>query len=100
MGLPHRHVDLRATAAASNEKLFQALEKKVAGAIRSAVSNCSHVAQSVLAKAMSTDAMLVERRQKKEVLEARAKRSTKSSPRPNMPNSGSRIPSTPVTSCA
>jgi aspartate/methionine/tyrosine aminotransferase len=63
-----------ATAVQSEEKLFQALEKKVAGAIRSAVSNCSHVAQSVLSKAMSSDSMLVERRQKKEVLEARAKK--------------------------
>ena len=37
----------------SDEALYQALEKKAAGAIRSAVSNCSHVAQSVLAKAMA-----------------------------------------------
>ena len=58
----------------SDEALYQALEKKVAGAIRSAVSNCSHVAQSVLAKAMATDALAKERQQKKEVLEARAKK--------------------------
>ena len=38
----------------SNEALYQALEKKVAGAIRSAVSNCSHASQSVLVKALST----------------------------------------------
>ena len=32
----------------SDEALYQALETKAAGAIRSAVSSCSHVAQSVL----------------------------------------------------
>jgi aspartate/methionine/tyrosine aminotransferase len=58
----------------SDESLYQALEKKAAGAIRSAVSNCSHVAQSVLAKAMSTAALPEEQRQKREILEARAKK--------------------------
>ena len=58
----------------SDEALYQALEKKVAGAIRSAVSNCSHVAQSVLAKAMSTEACMAERQQKQAILEARAKK--------------------------
>jgi phosphoenolpyruvate carboxykinase (GTP) len=58
----------------SDESLHQALEKKVAGAIRSAVSNCSHVAQSVLAKAMSTDACMAERLEKRSILESRAKK--------------------------
>ncbi len=58
----------------SDETLYQALEKKVAGAIRSAVSNCSHVAQSVLAKAMSSESCTTERREKKGILEARAKK--------------------------
>lgn len=58
----------------SDEALYQALEKKVAGAIRSAVSNCSHVAQSVLAKALSSGAVIAECQAKKEVLEARAKK--------------------------
>jgi aspartate/methionine/tyrosine aminotransferase len=57
----------------SAETLYAALEKKVAGAVRSAVSNCSHVAQSVLAKAMAGEALDAERRQKKEVLQARAR---------------------------
>ena len=90
-----------ARAFLSDEALYQALEKKVAGAIRSAVSNCSHVAQSVLAKAMSTDA-----------LRGRAAREEghprgpgqegpgRSSARPSTPSSGSRTPSTPATSCA
>jgi aspartate/methionine/tyrosine aminotransferase len=58
----------------SDEALYQALEKKAAGAIRSAVSNCSHVAQSVLAKAMATDTIVAEQLAKKAILEARAKR--------------------------
>jgi len=56
----------------SNETLYQALEKKVAGAIRSAVSNCSHASQSVLVKALSSETILAERKQKKGILEERA----------------------------
>ena len=56
----------------SNEALYQALEKKVAGAIRSAVSNCSHASQSVLVKALSAETILAERKQKKGILEERA----------------------------
>jgi aspartate/methionine/tyrosine aminotransferase len=50
------------------------LEKKAAGAIRSAVSNCSHLSQSVLAKAMAQDSIVSERQEKKQLLEARALR--------------------------
>ena len=57
----------------SHESLYAALEKKAAGAIRSAISNCSHVAQSVLAKTLGTEALLTERKQKKEILAGRAK---------------------------
>jgi aspartate/methionine/tyrosine aminotransferase len=56
----------------SNEALYQALEKKVAGAIRSAVSNCSHPSQSVLVKALSSETIMAERKQKKGILEERA----------------------------
>jgi len=63
-----------ARAFLSDEALYQALEKKTAGAIRSAVSNCSHVAQSVLVKALAKDAINVERREKKGLLEERAKK--------------------------
>jgi aspartate/methionine/tyrosine aminotransferase len=58
----------------SDESLYQALEKKVAGAIRSTVSNCSHLSQSILAKAMATDQLAVEQLQKRDILEARAKK--------------------------
>ncbi len=84
----------------SDEALYQALEKKAAGAIRSAVSSCSHAAQSILAKAMADPSLVAQRREKRDVLEARAERSRRSSVRRNMPTSGSRIRSTPATSCA
>jgi phosphoenolpyruvate carboxykinase (GTP) len=58
----------------SHEALYQALEKKVAGAIRSAVSNCSHTAQSILAKALMGDSMAGEWQQKRAILAARAKK--------------------------
>jgi phosphoenolpyruvate carboxykinase (GTP) len=58
----------------STEALYQALEKKAAGAIRSAISNCSHLSQSVLVKALSNDRILAERQEKKEILQERARR--------------------------
>ena len=59
-------------AQGNDEALYQALEKKAAGAIRSAVSNCSQIAQSVLSKAMATAEIGLERQEKKRILEARA----------------------------
>ena len=58
----------------SDEALYHALEKKVAGAIRSAISNCSQLGQAILAKALACQDIAAQRRQKKELLEARAKR--------------------------
>jgi aspartate/methionine/tyrosine aminotransferase len=63
-----------ARARQSDEALYQALEKKAAGAIRSAVSSCSHAAQSVLLKAMAGESIVAERHEKREILEARAKK--------------------------
>jgi aspartate/methionine/tyrosine aminotransferase len=58
----------------SDETLYGVLEKKAAGAIRSAISNCSQLGQSVLVKAMATESLAAECLQKKGVLEARAKK--------------------------
>jgi len=58
----------------SSEALYGALEKKAAGAIRSAISNCSQSAQSILAKALAGGTVTVESQQKKCVLEERAKK--------------------------
>lgn len=59
-------------ATLSDEALYSALEKKVAGAIRSAISNCCHPAQSILMKAMSEEGFTDECKEKRGVLEARA----------------------------
>jgi aspartate/methionine/tyrosine aminotransferase len=56
----------------SDGALHQALERKVAGAIRSAVSNCSHPAQSILVRAMADPSMAIEKAEKKAILQARA----------------------------
>jgi phosphoenolpyruvate carboxykinase (GTP) len=58
----------------SQEKLYGALEKKVAGAIRSAISNCSQPAQSVLSKAFAGETLAKEQQAKREILEGRAKK--------------------------
>jgi len=63
-----------AQAFLSDQALYQALEKKVAGAIRSAVSNGPHVSQSVLSKAMASDGIGAEREEKRGILEARARK--------------------------
>jgi len=63
-----------APAASSPEALYRALEQKAAGAIRSAISNCSHLAQSIVLKAMDDPAFPTEVAQKREVLAARAAR--------------------------
>jgi len=63
-----------ACAASSEQALYDALEKKVAGAIRSSVSNCSHPAQSMLLKAMSEEAFSYECQEKSATLAARAKK--------------------------
>ena len=61
-----------ASATTSEDKLYSALEKKAAGTIRSAISNCSQPAQSVLAKALSCAATEAEHQEKRDILEARA----------------------------
>ncbi|MCS7305327.1 MAG: aminotransferase class I/II-fold pyridoxal phosphate-dependent enzyme [Thermoguttaceae bacterium] len=63
-----------AWAAQSPPTLYGALEKKVAGAIRSAISNCSHPAQTILAKALADPATDAQRHAKQQILQARAHR--------------------------
>jgi phosphoenolpyruvate carboxykinase (GTP) len=63
-----------AVADQSVDALYGALEKKLAGTIRSAISNCSHPAQSILVKAMNAPEFASECAEKKAILEARAKK--------------------------
>ena len=61
-------------ASFSEEALYAALEKKCAGAIRSAISNCSHPAQSILVKAMADENFPAECQEKHDILQARAEK--------------------------
>ncbi|MFH1602425.1 MAG: aminotransferase class I/II-fold pyridoxal phosphate-dependent enzyme, partial [Pseudomonadota bacterium] len=52
--------------------LYAALEKKVSGAIRSVISNCSMLSQRVVLKAMQSPGFEAERNGKREILKQRA----------------------------
>jgi aspartate/methionine/tyrosine aminotransferase len=73
-GLRTGMLTFSAKARTSDEELYRALEKKVAGAVRSAISNCSNLAQSVVAKAMVEPTFADECRQKQTTLKARARK--------------------------
>jgi aspartate/methionine/tyrosine aminotransferase len=57
-----------------NDTLYQAIEKKTAGAIRGGVSNCPHHSQSILLNAIENEAYTAEKNNKFNVLCARAAR--------------------------
>ncbi len=59
-------------ASMNYESFYSAMEKKVAGAIRSAISNCSQLSQSILAKALQTEDLAKEREEKQAILAERA----------------------------
>ena len=63
-----------AKASSSDKALYDALEMKVSGAIRSAISNCSQPAQSVLAKALADQQIDQQRADKKRILQQRAEK--------------------------
>ncbi|MDI6796298.1 MAG: aminotransferase class I/II-fold pyridoxal phosphate-dependent enzyme [Desulfatibacillaceae bacterium] len=52
--------------------LWDALERKTAGAVRGSISNASHLSQRILAKAMSLPEYEMEKAQKRDILKARA----------------------------
>ena len=54
--------------------LLTALEKKTAGAIRGALSNCSHLSQTIILKALRSPTLVAERRQKYELLKTRSEK--------------------------
>ena len=66
-------ITFSARAAMSEEALYGALEQKVGGAIRSAISNCPQLSQSVLTKALASEEIAAEQAEKRALLEARAK---------------------------
>jgi len=60
--------------AKNDPALFEALEKKTLGAIRSGISNSPHPSQSIVLKALESPSFAEEKRQKYEALKARALR--------------------------
>lgn len=53
-------------------KLYNALERKIGGAIRSSISNCPLVSQSIILKAMSSPTYDQEKKEKYDIMKARA----------------------------
>jgi len=73
-GLRVGFLTFSAGGVAPESPVFDALEKKLAGAIRSAISNCSRLSQTLVLKALESPALEEQRRQKFETLCARARK--------------------------
>ena len=56
----------------ANNEVYEALEKKTAGCIRGNISNCSHLSQTLLLKAMADDNYEANKQEKFDLLKARA----------------------------
>jgi len=54
--------------------VYEALEKKTAGAVRGNISNCSHLSQTIILRSMQSDSCAAEQREKFRILKARAAR--------------------------
>lgn len=59
---------------ANPDALFAALERKLMGAIRAGISNCSSLSQAIVLSALRSPTLPAERREKFEILRARAER--------------------------
>ena len=57
---------------AGNDEVLNALERKTMGAIRSSISNCSHLSQTLILKALESPTLAEERQEKAEIMKARA----------------------------
>lgn len=55
-----------------NAEVYDALEKKTGGAIRGNISNCSHLSQTVMLKAMADPNYAAQKQEKRAVMKARA----------------------------
>ena len=79
----------------------EVLDAKVRGAIRGAVSNSPQLSQTLVEKALASSSIDAERKQKREMLRARAERgATRWRTRRASARAGRSIPSTAATSCA
>jgi aspartate/methionine/tyrosine aminotransferase len=55
-----------------DKEIFNALERKTMGAIRSSISNCPHLSQTLVLGALKSPTLAEERREKAEIMKARA----------------------------
>jgi len=55
-----------------HQAIYQALERKAMGSIRSSISNCSHLAQSIILRALNSPEYKEEKKEKLEILKRRA----------------------------
>lgn len=62
------------STSAPSERLYEALESKTGGAIRGNISNCSHLSQAVLLRAMQNERYEKEKEERFAVMRARAAR--------------------------
>jgi aspartate/methionine/tyrosine aminotransferase len=58
---------------AGHEALYDALEKKTAGAVRGSVSNCSHLSQSIVLKSLEAETYEAEKEEKFRIMADRAR---------------------------
>ncbi|MCP3956214.1 MAG: aminotransferase class I/II-fold pyridoxal phosphate-dependent enzyme, partial [Desulfobacterales bacterium] len=54
--------------------VYDALERKTAGAVRGNISNCSHLGQAIILRSMQSDSYAAEQQEKFGILKARAER--------------------------
>jgi aspartate/methionine/tyrosine aminotransferase len=57
---------------AGNDQVFNALERKLMGAIRSSISNCPNLSQSLVLQALKSSTLAQEREEKANIMTARA----------------------------
>ena len=55
-----------------NDEIFEALERKIMGAIRSSISNCPHISQTLVLEALKSPTLVEEKAQKAAIMTARA----------------------------
>jgi aspartate/methionine/tyrosine aminotransferase len=60
------------TFAAENKEVLVALEKKTMGIIRGTISNCPHISQTVVIKALQSDDFMPQKAEKFEIMKGRA----------------------------
>lgn len=57
---------------AGKDEIFNALERKTMGAIRSSISNCSHISQTLVLEGLKSPTLAEERKEKADTMTARA----------------------------